>query len=525
MKILLETCPSVLLETGSERVRLRPENGRSVYKDVEIALSPASDGLDVELTASGTPVKRVYLTWEFAAPENAKVYSDAWERGYGDLEWRGVVPERAMPWYTLINHAGGTYGFGVKTGANAMCWWKLDGYSITLCLDVRNGAQGVVLSGRTLKAAKAVFMSAGPEKSAFEAARDFCRTMCGEPRLPRGYVFGSNNWYYAYGNISHAQVLKDAELLKELAGDIPVRPYLVIDDGWQVSRTPSYNGGPWHSGNADFPDMEKLASEIKARGLRPGLWYRPLVTVEQVPEEWRLRRVKDERFSVLDPSHPQALAKIEDMTRTLVRWGYELLKHDFTTYDVFGRWGPYMGASLTDEGWGFYDKSRTTAEIILDMYRVIRRGAGDDTVIIGCNTLSHLSAGLFELQRTGDDTSGRQWERTRKMGVNTLAFRMPQHGAFYLCDADCAGVTEYIDWKLNREWLNLLAESGTPLFVSIDPDTATLEQKQDVAQAFRTACGVKEPSEPLSWLSTTCPDLWRTEKGVQRFHFPSMPDE
>ena len=37
--------------------------------------------------------------------------------------------------------------------------------------------------------------------------------------------------------------------------------------------------------------------------------------------------------------------------------------------------------------------------------------------------------------RTGDDTSGRIWERTRRMGVNTLAFRLPQHNAFYHIDA------------------------------------------------------------------------------------------
>ena len=50
--------------------------------------------------------------------------------------------------------------------------------------------------------------------------------------------------------------------------------------------------------------------------------------------------------------------------------------------------------------------------------------------------LSHLAAGLVELQRTGDDTSGRDWARTKKMGVNTLAYRMPQNRAFYIDDPD-----------------------------------------------------------------------------------------
>ena len=94
---------------------------------------------------------------------------------------------------------------------------------------------------------------------------------------------------------------------------------------------------------------------------------------------------------------------------------------------------------------------RTSAEVIGELYRTIRAAAGDVTVI-GCNTVSHLSAGVFDVCRIGDDTSGTEWARTRKMGVNTLAFRGAQHGAFYTADADCVGVTNAIPWALNREW-------------------------------------------------------------------------
>ena len=72
------------------------------------------------------------------------------------------------------------------------------------------------------------------------------------------------------------------------------------------------------------------------------------------------------------------------------------------------------------------------------------RVAGDKIAIIGCNTVSHLTAGLFEVYRSGDDTSGREWERTVKMGVNTLAFRLPQHNKMYCVDGDCVGITTII---------------------------------------------------------------------------------
>ena len=105
-------------------------------------------------------------------------------------------------------------------------------------------------------------------------------------------------------------------------------------------------------------------------------------------------------------------------------------------------------------------------------------------LILGCNTVSHLCAGLVHINRTGDDTSGREWERTRKMGVNTLAFRLAQNNAFYVVDADCVGILDdNIPWGKNRQWLDLLSRSDTALFISCGK--ATEEQKADISEAYR----------------------------------------
>ena len=53
----------------------------------------------------------------------------------------------------------------------------------------------------------------------------------------------------------------------------------------------------------------------------------------------------------------------------------------------------------------------------------MREGAGEGAMVIGCNALDHLAAGLFGLQRTGDDTSGTEWDHTRRMGPNMLGMR------------------------------------------------------------------------------------------------------
>jgi alpha-galactosidase len=210
----------------------------------------------------------------------------------------------------------------------------------------------------------------------------------------------------------------------------------------------------------------------------------------------------------LDPTVPEVLEKVQSDLRRLREWSYELIKHDYSTYDLLGRWGFAMGAELTDGGWSFRDRSRTNAEIVTEFYRSIRAAAGD-ALLLGCNTVGHLSAGLFELQRTGDDTSGRDWNRTRKMGVNTLAFRAPQHDAFFAIDADCVGLTRDVAWEENRKWLDLLARSGTPLFVSAAPNAVGSEQARALCEAFARAAKVQDLGEPLDWMETTEPERWK----------------
>jgi alpha-galactosidase len=103
------------------------------------------------------------------------------------------------------------------------------------------------------------------------------------------------------------------------------------------------------------------------------------------------------------------------------------------------------------------------------------------------------------------------------MGVNTLAFRMPQHGAFFAADADCVGLTNAVPWEFNRQWLELLAASGTPLFVSAAPDALGTEQRQALTEAFALASQPLPPGEPLDWMDTTCPRRWRLNDRVREF--------
>jgi alpha-galactosidase len=496
----------VVVQTDGAELRLEARGGRWTKDDVVVETTPRGTALNVSLAAPRTAIKRLHLRWRGSFSDMRLILGDAWERGYGDLEWRGFAPDRVMPWYVATFDGARTDGYGVRTGARAMCFWMVDPQGLSLWADVRSGSAGVRLGERVLDVCDVVSRNGRRGESAFEALHAFCAQMCARPRLPAHPVYGHNDWYWVYGKNSAASVMVDAEHIVELSPPGDNRPYAVIDDGWQPVRGREKAGvGTWDRGNEKVPDMPGLAASITKAGARPGIWIRPLQAPANAPDAWRLPR--DRNF--LDPSVPEVRQKVTGDMARLRAWGFALIKHDYSTYDIFGRWGFQMGAALTRDGWTFASgPTRTTAEVIDDLYAAIRTGAGD-SVVIGCNTVGHLSAGQFEMCRIGDDTSGTEWARTRKMGVNTLAFRGAQHNAFYVADADCVGVTNAVPWSLNRQWLDLLARSGTMLFVSLDPAALGADQRRDLTAALAIAARPQPLGEPVDWQHTISPSRWR----------------
>lgn len=493
-----------------ERTMLPEAPGTFRLGDVCVDTVPGPEALAVFLTASVTPVQKVRLRWHFGTRLKARVLGDAWERSYADLSWQNILPWQTLPWYALVHADGVTTGWGVRVRPAAVCSWQVDPEGVTLWLDVRCGGMGVELGGRRLCAAEVVSREYD-NISAFEAAQRFCRVMCTDPLLPKAPVYGANNWYYAYGRSSRGEVLADAEYLAGLTEGVENRPYFVIDDCWQRDRyrpdgsyEEVYNGGPWIP-NDRFGDMQSLAEGIASRGVRPGIWVRLLQDHSpEIPEDWRLAHTGG-----LDPSRPEALAHVAAVVDRIGRWGFRLLKHDFSTFDITGRWGCEMLYEMTEDGWAFADRSRTTAEIILGLYRTVLAAAEPyGMLILGCNTVGHLGAGLMHMHRTGDDTSGLMWERTLRFGVNTLAFRMPQHRAFFDIDADCIGISDKIDWHYNRMWGDLLSRSGTSLFYAVRPGTLPADQEQELARMLRDNAVPRKAAEPLDWLDSALPQEW-----------------
>ena len=478
--------------------------------DAAVSFEYRENELDLYLTATADRPKFIKLCWAFPSDENTLVLADVWERSYGDLAFRKInEAAKYAAWYFLATNKKESLGFGIKTGANSFVSFDYNTDGITALVDVRNGGDGVHLNGRTVHLA--TFVRATYENGdVFGALKDYCKKLCDKPCLPKERIYGGNNWYYAYGDSSYEQIIADAKLQVELAKGIDNKPFEVIDDCWQLHSCE----GPWLP-NEKFGDMKKLAAEIKELGARPGIWFRPLRDrYTDFTDEMRILRNGTRNY--LDPTHPTVQAHIRADVERIKEWGYELVKHDFTTADLFGDYGGNLDKTITNyDDWHFYDQTKTNAEVVLDLYRLIREAAGD-MLIIGCNTFSHLSAGLFEIYRTGNDTSGREWQYTKENGVNTLAFRLAQNEAFYMCDADCVGILEdRIPWERNGQWLKLLSYSNTPLFVSCN-NSITDEMRADLSKAYQV---FNQPHdiEPIDIYESKTPSRWMTDGEMMEY--------
>ena len=498
------------LTTETKTVTAKWENDDYNLDDINVKLNQDNEHLAIFLTAQTSKVKWIKLRWNnLSWDKNVRFLGDAWERGYGDMEWKGMNPNRFMPWYFCAKSEAKSVCYGVKVRPSAMCFWQVDSLGMTLFLDVRCGGSGVNLKGRVIKLADVIACEMR-DCTSFEAMQEFCGQMCEDPILPKYPVYGSNNWYYAYGKSSESEILADCDYILNLTKDIENKPYMVIDDCWQEHhRLNEYNGGPWTKGNEKFPDMKALAEKLVQKGVRPGIWVRLLLNEdENIKNEWRLSH-----NNCIDPTNPEALNYIKEDIKRICNWGYTLIKHDFSTFDLFGKWGFQMSPLVTDDGWHFYDDSLTSAEVVKLLYKAIldasMEASNGETLILGCNTIGHLGAGYMHINRTGDDTSGVIWERTRFMGVNTLAFRLPQHGKFYEIDADCVGIDGGISWSMNKQWADVLAKSGTPLFISVRPNILDETEKQELHEILKVASKQEHHVIPVDWEETTCPEHWQ----------------
>jgi NPCBM/NEW2 domain/Melibiase len=271
------------------------------------------------------------------------------------------------------------------------------------------------------------------------------------PPQPVGYC----TWYHARASNARQLAQQTAFAARELA---PFGFSVVqIDDGWQAGVSGGngpdkvfidYNPeGPYPAG------MKAAALDIKAHGLRPGLWFMPFAGTWSDPffknhQDWFVKHDDGKPYDTawggtcLDMTNPAARDYLRSVVQRITGdWGETYLKMD-------GMWTGtaskqiYVNSGYQDEGIGdavFHDPRMTNIEAYRSGLKLIRETAGDRVFLLGCcapqNMRSYGGAfGMVDAMRIGPD-NGPGWDSMR-VGPLFASRNYHLHGRIWFNDPD-----------------------------------------------------------------------------------------
>lgn len=393
------------------------------------------------------------------APKALTAFRVFWGRHEGRIEFEARADCRV-----------GSYGVRLAPGKT----FSLE----TLSLTVFSGPPYEAVERCTARLGNDVGARIGKQTSIQNGEETNAASSAAAPERITGYC----DWYWSYGDIDQARM--DANR-RFLADHFPDKIQVFqLDDGWQwvhhkgTKRSPKCNGGPWVVNERFSGGMGRFARMAVADGFVPGVWMRPfsLDPTSEIgrahPEWYPSTRAADDdpgwwgQGYRLDISNQETLAYLADfINRAVKHWGMRYLKLDFLTIDVFGTscWGK---RSLENPLGGFRDETKTGVEIYSRALATIREAAGEDCFILGCNTLTLPSAPFCDGQRTGNDVSVYDWNKTVRECLCPLFLRAHHHNRLYAADPDCVVVRDPLSIPQARLWAGAVALSGQMFLLS-----------------------------------------------------------
>jgi alpha-galactosidase len=375
------------------------------------------------------------------------------------------------------------------------------------------GAELVLTGGRELHGFS---IESGPDHAELLERWGHRRGRREHARTAAPYQVGWCSWYHYFGEVTEADLLSNLDRADDWPFDV-----FQLDDGYQRTI------GDWLFTNDKFPsELDVLASRIAEAGRRPGIWLAPFLArpdagVAQAHPDWIARYGQGDRpligmwhpdwggpTHVLDTSHPEVLLWLEQVAASLVDAGFTYLKLDFT-------YAPGI------EG-VYFDPTLTPAERVRAGYEAIRRGAGDDTFILGCGAPLGSLVGVVDGMRIGADVAPHWFLRdgqyrpgayeagepaTVNAWRNTLA-RSFMHRNLWLNDPDCVMLrrtaTDLDDVAIDT-WARAVAVSGGMALVS--DDLALLDADARGRLDDVVALGRAADAEAAAGRPPSCTDL------------------
>jgi alpha-galactosidase len=313
-------------------------------------------------------------------------------------------------------------------------------------------------------------------------------------RVSAPYQRGWCSWYHYFDAITEDTLRSNLRRLREFRSEFPV-DVVQLDDGFQAAL------GDWEHTNAKFPGgLKRIADEIRETGFTAGLWTAPFLATRdsdlmRAHPDWFIcnqngeplpaacnpswTALEDKFAYALDPSHPGFNQHQEQLFHRLVHeFGYGYLKLDF------------LFAAAADGR--HHDPNLTRAQTLRRGLETIRRGAGDETFLLGCGCPLGPAIGVVDGMRIGPDVApywGGDVEPGTRLAINAIIARSFMHRRLWLNDPDCL-MLRVSETRLAREERFALAAaiavSGGMLFLSDDMNLLG----EDSARLFRMVTGI-----------------------------------
>jgi len=312
--------------------------------------------------------------------------------------------------------------------------------------------------------------------------------------LPAGWC----SWYYYYTGITETDIYENLDAMRQ--NHINWK-YFVLDDGYQTAV------GDWLSINNKFPNgLRKVTRHISEFSMVPGIWLAPFIARRnsQLYNEHRDWFLTDKNgkpikagwnpnwgiggnFYALDTTNPDFQNYLCHVVHTMVHeWGFKYLKLDFT-----------YAASLYGLA---FNQELSSAERLTLGYRLIRKAAGNDVIILGCGSPLSPAIGHVDAMRIGPDVAPYWFAKYRyhltrdphalctKFAIRNILNRCQMHRRLWINDPDCI----------------LLRDTDTKL---------TPEERMSLVNAVIVTGGMYLLSDRLSILKN---DVWQDIKKIEK---------
>ena len=327
-------------------------------------------------------------------------------------------------------------------------------------LELAQNLEGVVINPGETIALESVYAAEGEPHKLLESLAEKLTVAHPKFDLAGAVPTGWCSWYCFGPGVTAKDIENNMDIMRDQLSELT---YVQIDDGYQAYM------GDWLTPHPNFGDLDGLLHGIHDAGFEPAIWVAPFIAEGKSKlftdhPDWFIKDDLGAPLSsaavsfggwrngpwyMLDGTHPGAQTYLEHVFRSFRNeYGIKYFKLDANF------WGCMPHGSR-------YVENATSVEAYRAGMEAVIRGAGHDSVILGCNAPMWSSIGVVNCMRVSNDLS-RNWAWS-KIQTRECLWRNWQHNRLWVNDPDVVTLLNSKKRQLggNGEWIDVSTSAMT----------------------------------------------------------------